>query len=278
MRKLIVIGDYCRDTVVCQEIRSSVDGFLKNQKESKISFISVTPSTIHTSYVLQQIVLTEERYGIPEETVFFVNTDPRIERDSYAPEAEGSKGVIIKLVSGIYVTGPNSGFCFSMIKERIQAVFTYEPLSKGSQFRSRDNYPRIIAHLMDYMEDELETDSSSKDIIKELKGFYVGHIDNYGNIKTTITHEDLKGKLSIGDVSVIEINNTKQEAKYVDNLFGGRVGQLVIYPGSSGRPDNPYMEISCWSHFGDTKQGEAAKTGKDFFEGISPGSSITIDL
>ena len=42
----------------------------------------------------------------------------------------------------------------------------------------------------------------------------------------------------------LKINNIEKKAKYVENLFKGEVGELVIYPGQSGKKDNKYLEIS----------------------------------
>ena len=60
--------------------------------------------------------------------------------------------------------------------------------------------------------------------------------------------------------------------KFIDNLFGGNLGELVIYPGSSGPLDNPFLEISAWQHFDEAKP----KTGQDFFDNIRPGMEIEL--
>lgn len=277
MKKLIVIADYCDDSLTRQELRSALGGYLKSPGKAPISFVSSTPSTIHTAFLLNQITLIEEKYGHPQETVFFVNTDPRLERENYAKNSRGAKGVIIKLESGIYITGPNAGYCFSLIRPKIDEVFYYSPLDEGSQFRSRDRYPHVISHLMEYMEDELELEQTNREIIPQLEGSFVGHIDNYGNIKTTITREYFKGKHEINDQFCIIVAGQKQKVRFVDNLFGGRVGELVIYPGSSGHPDNPFLEISAWSHFNNNgKKASSSKTGRDFFPGVKPGDKITL--
>lgn len=274
MKKLIIIADVAADSLSLQEIKSSIEGALSEPERARISHVVSTPSTIHTAYLMSQIIQTEERYGTPGELIIFSNTDPRTHATTGVSEAQGAKGVIIKLVSGIYVIGPNAGNCFSLIKDKIEHIYTYQPLLKGSQFRSRDNYPRVVAHLMEEMEDELEMDDIPASAIPEFKGHFIGHIDNFGNLKTTITKEDLKGNYEFGDSITVEINNIKQIARYIDNLFGAVPGQLVVYPGSSGKPDNRFIEISAWSHFGNTS--DNSKTGRDFFEGVKPGDEIKI--
>jgi len=272
MKKLIVVSDWVDDSLTCAEFSSAVLGFLNESKNVQINFVSSTPSTIHTSFLINQIVEVEERFGRPLETVIFQNTDPRLQSKTKLEKAQGAKFLVIRLKSGLYLCGPNACYDFSMVKERIDEVFEYKDFDKGSQFRSRDLYSRVCAHLMEAMEDELDLEEVLVDVIPDLKGFYIGHIDNFGNIKTTITHEDLKGKVEYGEYIKIKIGKVIKKARYVDNLFGGEVGELVIYPGSSGKKDNPYLEISVWRHFDEEKP----TTGKDEFLNPKVGEKIEL--
>jgi S-adenosylmethionine hydrolase len=272
MKKLTVVSDWVDDSLTCAEFSSAVLGFLSESKNAQITFVSSTPSTIHTSFLINQIVEVEERFGRPLETVIFQNTDPRLQSKTKLEKAQGAKFLVIRLKSGLYLCGPNAGYDFSMVKERIDEVFEYKDFDKGSQFRSRDLYSRVCAHLMEAMEDELDLEEVLVDVIPDLKGFYIGHIDNFGNIKTTITHEDLKGKLEYGEYIKIKIGKVIKKVRYVDNLFGGEVGELVIYPGSSGKKDNPYLEISVWRHFDEEKP----TTGKDEFLNPKVGEKIEL--
>jgi hypothetical protein len=271
MKKLIVVADWVQDSLTCQEFKTATEGFLKNSDTIDIDFVSSTPSTIHTGFLINQMVTTTERYGLPQELIIFANTDPRL-KESELEKTKGAELVIIRLISGIYLIGPNAEYNFSFIKNQIDEIYRYPGFNEGNQFRSRDSFSRVTAHLIDEMEDELEMEEISKDIIPEIKGFYIGHIDNFGNIKTTIKHEDLKGRYELGDIVKVKINNIEEKAKYTNSLFGGRVSELVIYPGSSGDKDNPFLEISAWQHFNEG----TAKTGKDFFNNPSPGMKLEI--
>ncbi|MBI2641768.1 SAM-dependent chlorinase/fluorinase [Candidatus Roizmanbacteria bacterium] len=272
MKKLIIVADWASDTLSCQEVRSAVEGYLKDHNGGVITFIHSTPSTIHTSFLVSQIVETEERYGIPLETVVFQNSDPRLHSDHALKKAEGARPLIIRLKSGIYLNGPNAGFNFSLIKDKIEEVFEYQSTNLQGKFHSRDLYARLAAHLMDEMEDELELEEVSSNIIPSLSGYYVTHIDNFGNIKTLVKLEDFKGKYEFGDMIKIKINNIEKQARFVTNLFGGEPGELVIYPGSSGHKDNPYLEISVWRHFTE----ENPTTGVHAFNHPKPGMKIEI--
>lgn len=272
MKKLIVIADWAADSLNCQEVKIAVEGFLKVNKGANISFVASTPSTLHTGFLLQQLTLTEEKYGDPNQTVIFQNTDPRIQTKEGVEAAKGAEFILIKLHSGIWICGPNAGYDFSFLRNQVERAYNYPGLDKGSQFRSRDFYARVTAHLMDEMEDELELVESSTNIIPGIQGFHVGHIDNHGNIKTTITHEDLKGKYGYGSFIEITLNEITKKAKYTSNLFGGTPGELVIYPGSSGPSDNPYIEISVWRHFTEKNP----TTGLVEFNHPRPGQKITL--
>jgi len=272
MKKLIVVADWAHDTLTNQEVKTAVEGFAKDSSKVHISFVSTTPSTIHTTYVLHQLVKTEERYGKPSQVVFFQNTDPRLQATEGVQKAKGAEFIVIRLKSGIYLCGPNAGFDFSLIKPNIEYVYRYPGLDKGSQFRSRDLYSRVSAHLMDEMQDELDLEEQPSNCIPELRGFYIGHIDNYGNIKTTITHTDLKGITEVGESTEITINGIKKTVHYVSNLFGGSPGELVLYPGSSGDQQNPYLEISIWRHFTE----KDISTGAHAFAMPRPGAEIKI--
>lgn len=272
MKKLIVVSDWVNDNLSCQEFRSAFEGYLSSENYGNISFVSSTPSTIHTGFLLSQVVETEERLGKPLSTVIFVNTDPRLQAKTSVEKNQGSKFTFAKLKSGIFVCGPNAQYCYSLIKNKIDAFFVYQGFEKGSQFRSRDLYARFCAHLVEEKEDELDLEEISLDEILDLSGYYIGHIDNFGNIKTTIKSSQLKGHYRYGDVIKIKINKIEKKARYVTGLFGGNVGELVIYPGSSGQKDDPYLEISVWRHFTEEKP----STGKDEFHNPLPGMEILI--
>lgn len=271
MKKLIAICDWVNDSLSQQEFKSVLEGYIKDNSPSiNIGFVSSSSSTIHTSFLMSQIIETEERYGKPQESIIFQNTDPRLQADESIEKAEGAEFIIIRLKSGLFVCGPNAGNNFSLIKSKIDELYHYSGSNEGSQFRSRDLFARICAHLVDEMEDELDLEEGSTEIIPELRGYFIGHIDSFGNIKTTITHEDIKGKYEYGSIIKVKINTIEKNVRFVNNLFGGKLGELVLYPGSSGLKENPYLEISVWRHFTELD----VSTGALAFNNPRPGTEI----
>jgi len=272
MKKLVTIADWADDSLTCQEHRSTVNGFLKQSQNADIHYVGSTPSTIHGAFLLSQIVETEERYGSPLETVIFLNVDPRLHTEDAVENARGAELLIIKLQSGVYIIGPNAGYDFSMIKNKIGMSFTYPGLAEGSQFRSRDLYARICAHLMDEMEDELELEETSTNVIPELTGYHLVHVDNFGNLKTNIKHSYFKGKHEEKAMVKIKIGPVEKSVKYVNNMFGTVSGDLVVYPGSSGIKSDPFLEITIRRTFLEEKPA----TGWEEFKFPRPGTKIEI--
>lgn len=272
MKKLIVVSDWVDDSLTCQEVKIGVEGRLSTNETPNITFVASYPSTIHTAFLVNQVVEIEERFGKPDQIVLFQNTDPRIQTSSSVKQSQGADFIVIRLKSGILLCGPNAGYNFSLIKNKIETIYHLKDYDRGSQFRSRDLYSKICAHLMEGDEHEIEADMTEGAVIADLEGEYIGHIDNYGNIKTTLTTKEFSESFSYGDIIEVEINKVKKTVKFVDNLFGGTPGELVIYPGSSGAKDNPYLEITIWRHFTEDDR----STGKHVFNNPLPGDRIMI--
>ena len=218
MKKLIAIADFADDSFACQEIRTIIEGYLKSSENPNISFVSSSLSTINTAFILSCIIEIEEKYGRPGHSIIFQSTNQEIQTQIHAQNTKKADFLVIKLMSGIYICGPNVGYDFSLIKDKIDQAFVYKGLNKQGQFNLLAFYSRICAHLMDEMEDELDLEEVNADIIPNLKGYYIGYIDSYGDIKTTITYEDFEGKYEFGDIVKLKINNIEKKAKYVENL------------------------------------------------------------
>lgn len=275
MRNLIIIADWAKDSLSCAEVKTAISGYLIDNLNLDIIFIDSTPSTIHTAFLIEQMNYTVFRFNHPEETVIFQNTDPRIKDTFFSSNPWNGKLLLLRLKNGLWVFGPNAGYDFSLIKKEIAQVFYYPNFEKGGQFRSRDLYARLAAHFIEEKEDELDLEEITHDAIPSLTGYYVAHIDNFGNIKTTIKKSDLKGKIEFNEKLKIKINNTIQEVVYTKGLFKYQPNQLIIYPGSSGSIDDPYLEISVWRYFDDENKN---KTGSFYFKFPSSGDKINILL
>ncbi len=234
MKKLVVIADWCNDSIYSAEYRSAVSGFTDSQDTIDISFISTTQSSINTSFLLAQAALTEARLGEPNSTVIHMGNEPRSTNDLF---------IVIKLTTGVYVCGINSEYTFSLIKDLIDKAFVYKVEGTSSGFKSRDIYSRVVAHLLNSLEDDLELEEVHTNTIQASQDYHVGHIDSFGNIITTIKNEELAAKYSENDEVKITIGDETIKTIYKKNIWSGDEGQLIIGPGSFGLPSNPYISI-----------------------------------
>lgn len=269
MKNLIIIADYCSDSLTTQELRSAFLGHLNQSFNRELSFVHSTPSTIHTAFLLKQILLTESRLGDPNNLVIFVNTDPRLQAVKGVRLSQGAQFIIAKLKNGAWLCGPSAGNSFSLIRDEIEYLYLYPNLDKGSQFRSRELYMRVAALLVEEKQDEMQLEEIRNNDIPVLNEFYIGHIDNYGNMKTTITNSYMKGKHEYGEKVKVSLNGQTKEAVYTDNMFGVGPDVLVLAPGSSGMPDDPYLELIIWQHYPDSSARKA-------FPQAKPGDEIRV--
>ncbi len=247
MRKVICISDWAADDLAYQEFGTALSGFLKTPDNLRLSRIVTTSSTIQTGFMVAQCSYTEERLGVPSNSLIFANTDPRSVENSSSSARHGAEFMIARLTSGLIVCGPNNGFSLSFVKGHIDAVFRYVNFETLSISRSRDLFSRVIAHLVEYLEDELELEEVHMSTISDKPMDHVVlHIDNFQNIVTSFTQEEALERSEFGGYLKVNIKSEVREAKIVNHRFAGIPGELVIYPGSKGHLDNPYMEISVW--------------------------------
>lgn len=272
MKKLICIADWASDPLSVQEIRSIVEGYTKEPDILRVSFVPCGSYPIEAGYLLAQIVGTEERYGRPLETVIFASVDPRLDPASSQDPTKGSTFVVLRLASGLYLCGPNAGYTFSLVHSKIQKVYTYSLPDTPTAFRSRDWYARVCSHLIEDLQDEMDLQEQHTHIIPGYVDMSVGHIDTFGNIQTTIAQPYLKGKYEYEQYCTIHLNGVTQKAMYRPTLFGGSIGELVIYPGSAHAETSSYLQIGVWKDFSSGRASSAA----DIFKHPRPGMPIQI--
>jgi hypothetical protein len=272
MKHVIVVADWASDPLACQEFRSSVAGYSNQDKPPRIDFVPALASTIHVAYLTAQIAETEERYGSPLETVILAASDARLPHAPGDESARPGEFLFLRLASGMFVVGPNAGHTFSLIKPRILKAFVYPDIDSRAYGRTREVYSRMVAHLVQALEDQMQLDETHTASIPAMEGFVVGHIDAFGNIKTTMPREALKGKREYGETVTVRIGDTERHARFVEHLFAGNPGELVVYPGTGGPADDPYLEVSAWQRVSE----DLGDTGAAHFGQPRPGMTLAI--
>jgi len=238
MKNLIVIADWVKDDLYKSEFLTALSGHIPSNSGLNISFVSSSKSDIHHAFLLHQIAYTTDRLGAAHETVILMGSDLR---SSFANSP--SPFVVLKLQSGIFVLGQNTGKVFSMIRDELEEAFVYSPIDLDKSYIARDVFPRICSVFMDARQQELDLDELHMNQIPPMFDKYIGHITNDALFLTTLTHQDLKGKYSFGDKIHLIIGSENILVKYVENIENEDLSTSLVYSGSSGDINDPYLEL-----------------------------------
>jgi len=238
MKNLIVIADWVKDDLYKSEFLTALSGHIPSNSGLNISFVSSSKSDIHHAFLLHQIAYTTDRLGAAHETVILMGSDLR---SSFANSP--SPFVVLKLQSGIFVLGQNTGKVFSMIRDELEEAFVYSPIDLDKSYIARDVYPRICSVFMNARQQELDLDEIHMNQIAPMMEYYIGHITNDGLFLTTMTNQDLKGKFTFGDKIHFIVGTENILVKYVENIENEDQDASLFYSGSSGDITDPYLEL-----------------------------------
>lgn len=222
-------------------------------------------NTLETGFVVGQLALQDETHR-PKQTILFVNCAPRKDRTTARERNEGEDLVYAITKSGVQIIAVNSGHSLSFVKHDLQELYVVNVERHGSQFRSRDYYPRIIGHVAreDDMAKILGNKLDPQVAIPDVPSGLIGYRDSFGNLKTTFRTSDLAVKnLQPGQKVQITINDEHWTATVATGSFNVNEGEFAFAPGSSGYGDR-FWEIfqrgkSAWISFKKPKVGSAVQ-------------------
>lgn len=108
--------------------------------QAQINLLSVPPfSTLATGFWIAQLGLNPG----PAERLIYHNCAPRQDDLEARQNNEGEGLTYALLNNGVKVVGVNAGFTLSFIKHHAQVLQVVNVSRGGSQFRSRDVFPRL---------------------------------------------------------------------------------------------------------------------------------------
>jgi len=208
--------------------------------------------TVSAGFCAAQLALGDE----PGERLIYTNVAPRADHPDPRPGNQGERLVMASCDNGVTVVGVNSQHCFSFLRDR--AVIRYVDVpDRGSQFRSRDLFPDVVARLARGDEGCLGAVVDDA-LIPPAPVRAVAYVDGYGNLKTTLRAGDLPG--GGGPAVRVRIGGREREAVAGAGTFGVRPGQVALAPGSSGwrgagGEEVRWLEVflrggSAWEAFG----------------------------
>lgn len=233
--------------------------------------------TTETGFVVAQLALKPRAKNAPKK-VIYVNCAPRRDTLKSRSNNEGEGLVYCKLQNGIEVVAVNSKFSLSLLKNHIIEMYDLNVDKGGSQFRSRDNFPKAVCKVA-AGDDITELCGATLDpqaVIPDFEEGYIGYIDSFGNMKTTYRDsspviQQLRKKLDTvaeGEALrvLIHCNGDHFEAIVATGSFEVPEGGIAFAPGSSGW-DNRFWEVFMRGH-------NAAQV----FHNPSVGAEIRIEL
>lgn len=246
--QILVIADYGKGDPAFEEVYLHVSNLNPTAEVRDVSVEGF--STVHTGFWVYQLALQhekvkkalEEEGEKPRDVYFYVNTAPR--KDDLSPRRDnaGEGLVYARLTTGLQIVGVLSGNTFSLVKPLIEELRAIDCASYGSQFRSRDVFPRELRLIVNGDYSHLG-DKVSLDTIPEPKRNQILHVDGYGNIKLSTRIGDAADFKPGERVDVTFATKTIQ-AVYTDGIFSVPEGAISLAPGSSGPHGNSFLEIS----------------------------------
>jgi hypothetical protein len=253
MQKLIhMIMDYAPGDLALAEVVSALAAQIPGDYHWHITSVH-SFDTISTGFTLAQIGNQSDALR-PSDTLVYANCAPRKDRREARSNNEGEGLLYGVLRSGARVMVVNSGYSLSFVRDELEELWSVNVDTGGSQFRSRDNFPKLVGQAargdLSFLVDRLDPHS----IIPEAPESAIGYIDSFGNLKTTIREgAAVLNELRPGQRVGVLINGVEMTATVAAGSFNVQEGDIALAPGSSGH-NRKFWEVfqrggSAWHTF-----------------------------
>jgi hypothetical protein len=209
-------------------------------------------ATIAAGFCIAQLGLNDAPAG----TIIYHNVAPRQDVEEAREANAGERLAFARLPTGVRVIGVNAGHAFSFVRDAAEDLRWAAVPAAGSQFRSRDLFPRAAAAIALGHPDALG-EKIDPGAIPDVPERAVAYIDGYGNLKTTL-RAGVQPYAAGADVR-LRIGGREHRAIASDGTFSVAHGQMAFAPGSSGWTDGQggetrWMEIflrggNAWETF-----------------------------
>lgn len=220
---LHLITDYGTGDLAFAEVRQQLALHLPG---AEVVATPVPPfDTLSGGFCVAQLALTDG----PRDRVVYVNVAPRGDEADARPGNEGEALVAARLHNGVLVVGPNALHTFSFVAPHAESLHTVQVPATGSQFRSRDAFPPLVARLAAGDDDVLRA-ALDPGTIPPVPERTVVYVDGYGNLKTSWTEPPAPDGTRVR----VNVGGTPAFATVSDGTFEVPEGELAFAPGSSG--------------------------------------------
>jgi hypothetical protein len=135
-----LIADYGLGDMAFAEVHQRL---LAQMPGAVIVASSVPPfDTVSAGFCAAQLALGDE----PGDRLIYMNVAPRADRPDPRPGNQGEQLVAARCHDGVIIVGVNAGHCFSFLGD-LAVIRSVTVDDAGSQFRSRDLFPAVVARL-----------------------------------------------------------------------------------------------------------------------------------
>lgn len=238
------VDDYAAGGLEFAEITARLHYFMDNPEQVRIDDVAV-PSldTMALGFVTGQLALAPFK----DRLVIYGNCAPRRSSEK-AQKNNIDHGIkYAKLKSGVEIVNVWSEYAFGFVKDQIEAFHDLNCPNEGSQFRSRDFFPKVVAEIVNEDYSSLGKELNVADI-PDIPHDEVAWTDGFGNVKTTMRMSDLeKMGLKPGQQVVVTLNGVAMLGIVSVGGFQVDRGVLAINAGSSGG-DDPFIELFLRVH------------------------------
>lgn len=269
MQKLIhLVMDYAPGDLAMAEVVSALSAQIPSEYHWHLTSVD-SFDTVSTGFVTAQLArMPHDNSNL----IIYSNCAPRKDLKIARKNNEGEGLLCGVLINGVIVFVVNSGYSLSFVKNDLQVLRRVNVSDGGSQFRSRDNFPKAIGAYTTYLETGIDDSILGEhldpcEVVPDPPVSAIGYVDSFGNLKTTIRDgDDILKSVVAGQRVSIEINGVSMSATASTGSFNVQEGDIAFCPGSSGG-NNRFWEIF-------QRGGSAWHTYKK----PRAGSSITIKL
>ena len=234
MKSLVhIICDYAPGDMAWAEVLSAVNAVLPEDWHTHMTSVG-SFETVSTGFVLAQLALSDPPLRT-ENLLVFANCAPRKDRRDARENNEGEGLLYAVTKNDVSVVAVNSGYSLSFIRNDVKELWSIKVDHAGSQFRSRDNFPRVVGQIAKGDRSCLWHQLDPAEHLSEPPQESIAYVDSFGNLKTTFREGDaVLSKLVPGQRLKVTIGALIRTATVASGSFNVMEGDLAFSPGSSG--------------------------------------------
>jgi len=194
--------------------------------------INVTPvrafNSVENGFLTAQLAINSP---LGSDHIIYNNVAPRKDDLTARQKNAGEPFIYLKLKNGVQVITVNSGFSATLLKPFAEEIKIVKVDNDKTQFRSRDNYPRILGAVL--REDwAILGDDAFDAVPDDFPTHTIVYNDGYGNLKTTVPVAEIEAQK--GERKTVMVNGRIQYVTVGEGIFSVQDGEFCLAPGSSG--------------------------------------------